>query len=358
MLVEWPQIPDTLLQLGRLTFEKGEYSDSIKYNNRYLEQVAQKGLQHPETLAFNPNKPVFMAHNLLAGSYYELGEYEESVEHYNAMLDIKKDQPDTYSNLAGSLFKLGKIDESIKYWKQALSLNPNWPEVFNNIAIAYYQQEKIEQAIEHWEKALALKPDWSEVRRKLELLAEKKKQQNDLAEYQKKLSSNPNEPNLYSLIGKIYYQQGDLDEAINYLSKAATLRPEDAKLHNILGMAFYQLEIHRKAAVHWQQTIQLDPNQVGVLNNLAWLLAATDDEQLKNSEKAIEYAQRACKLTDYNQPEILDTLGVAYAAAGKFDDATQTAEKAIGLAREAKQAELAASIEERLKLYKLKLPYP
>ena len=81
------------------------------------------------------------------------------------------------------------------------------------------------------------------------------------------------------------------------------------------------------------------------------------DEKLLNPTEAVRLAERACELTDYKQPGMLDTLGVAYAAAGRFTEAIETAEKAIGLAREAKQAELIEDMESHLQLYKKNKPY-
>jgi hypothetical protein len=48
----------------------------------------------------------------------------------------------------------------------------------------------------------------------------------------------------------------------------------------------------------------------------------------------------------------LDTLAVAYAAAGRFDAAIATAQNAIDLARAAGQADLVKEIEARLELYR------
>ena len=63
---------------------------------------------------------------------------------------------------------------------------------------------------------------------------------------------------------------------------------------------------------------------------------------MRNGREAVELAQRACKLTDDKQPQLLGTLAAAYAEAGRFPEAVATAEKAAALAEEGKQTELAA----------------
>ena len=73
--------------------------------------------------------------------------------------------------------------------------------------------------------------------------------------------------------------------------------------------------------------------------------------------EAVMYAQRAGKLTGFKQPQVLDTLAAAYAAAGDFDKAVETAEEAIELARSEGNTNLVKRIENRLQLYKKGLPF-
>ena len=84
---------------------------------------------------------------------------------------------------------------------------------------------------------------------------------------------------------------------------------------------------------------------------------ALEDEKLRNPVRAVELAERACELTDYNQPAMLDTLGVAYAAAGRFAEAVEIAEKAKELAVASGRKELVSDIEKHLELYKVNKPY-
>jgi tetratricopeptide (TPR) repeat protein len=53
----------------------------------------------------------------------------------------------------------------------------------------------------------------------------------------------------------------------------------------------------------------------------------------------------------------LDTLGAAYAAAGDFSKAIETAEKALELCRSSEQNTLKEKIENRIVLYKAGKPY-
>ena len=64
-------------------------------------------------------------------------------------------------------------------------------------------------------------------------------------------------------------------------------------------------------------------------------------------------ATKACELTLWNEPPLLDTLAAAHAEVGNFAEAVKWAEKAVALAKKSKRAEF----ESRLQLYREGKPY-
>ena len=67
----------------------------------------------------------------------------------------------------------------------------------------------------------------------------------------------------------------------------------------------------------------------------------------------LDYAWRACEASDFKDPADLDTLAAAYAAQGRFQDAVETARKALELAPDAWKPDY----RQRLELYKSGKPY-
>ncbi|MGA2241790.1 MAG: tetratricopeptide repeat protein [Verrucomicrobiota bacterium] len=107
-----------------------------------------------------------------------------------------------------------------------------------------------------------------------------------------------------------------------------------------------------EAKEHYEQTLYLNPDCDEAQNNLAWLLGTLAPAEGGDPVRAVTLAQRACKLTGNSDANCLDTLAVAYAAAGRFNDAVATTQKAIPLARSGGQAELVQKMEARLELYR------
>ena len=98
----------------------------------------------------------------------------------------------------------------------------------------------------------------------------------------------------------------------------------------------------REAVAQYREALRLNPNLAGALNNLAWVLAASPDDELRNGAEAVRLAERACELTHYGEPSFIDTLAAAYAEAGRFPEAVTTAEKAEQLATAAGLTAVAA----------------
>jgi hypothetical protein len=107
----------------------------------------------------------------------------------------------------------------------------------------------------------------------------------------------------------------------------------------------------------YQVALKRHPDMPDMLNNFAWLLATCPDPKVRDGAQAVKHAQRACDLTNYRVPTTIGTLAAAYAEAGRFDEAATAAQKAIALATDSGQKELARRNEALLKLYRANQPF-
>ena len=90
---------------------------------------------------------------------------------------------------------------------------------------------------------------------------------------------------------------------------------------------------------------------------LAWRLATTPRDSLRNGAEALRLAKLACEASDTPPPDRLDALAAAMAETGDYDGATRTARRAADLAQTAGDTQLAASIARRVAQYESKHPY-
>lgn len=86
---------------------------------------------------------------------------------------------------------------------------------------------------------------------------------------------------------------------------------------------------------------------------LAWLLATSPVDALRDGKKAIEHATRACQRTEWKNCEWIDTLAAAYAETGDFQEAIKWQEKALSMCPEDQKDDLRSKLD----LYKSGKPY-
>ncbi len=137
----------------------------------------------------------------------------------------------------------------------------------------------------------------------------------------------PGDYQAYNSRGVTWALKGDFDKAIDDYNKALQIRPRYAEAYHNRGYAHTQQGDLPAALDDHSKALEINPLFVDAYNSKAWILATTDDKQLRNSAKAIMLAQKAVEL----DPDVasLDTLAAAYAAAGNYEAAIETQQKAI-----------------------------
>jgi Flp pilus assembly protein TadD len=163
---------------------------------------------------------------------------------------------------------------------------------------------------------------------------------------------NPTAPKAHNHLGNVLLNEGKLNEAIEHLNEALRITPDQAAVYVNLSIAYTKLGKYEQAIQNWTRAVELEPTIADILKNPAWLLATAGNVSAQDADRAIEFARRACELAGYKEPELLDTLAAAYAAAGRFEDAVRTAQQAIDAAKAGGREDLAGEIKNRMELYK------
>ena len=70
----------------------------------------------------------------------------------------------------------------------------------------------------------------------------------------------PDNLNVYNLLGNIYYKRKDYDMAIEHYEKGLEYDPENARLNCNLGVVFAQTNKKKEAIEHLERALKNNPN--------------------------------------------------------------------------------------------------
>ena len=231
----------------------------------------------------------------LIGTRLQARYWRNSVTLFERTVQVTPDDWDAHGLLGDALLGQGMLDGAMFHYGEVWRLKPNSAEAHEKLGDGFFAIRKLDEAIFHYQSAARLERD----------------------------SNNIRNVHVYFQLGSLFSMQGKIRESIEQYQKA-----------------FYK----------W-------PDKAETSNNLAWILATTDDPNFRNGTMAVYFAKICCHLINYKDSEKLDTLAAAYAENGQFDEALKTAQKALEMRDSFTREGLISEIQNRVKFYKRKQPW-
>lgn len=104
-------------------------------------------------------------HYVLALALTETGKLKEAIEEFKQVVKLAiKDEPKILSlyNIGNAYFDLRNYQEAIESYQAALKLNPGLSKPHNNLGLAYAAAGRLADAVAEFKQAVQLKPDYAE----------------------------------------------------------------------------------------------------------------------------------------------------------------------------------------------------
>jgi len=225
----------------------------------------------------------------------------------------------------------------------------------NDIAVLYLALGRPVDALRHFQAVLKLTPDSAPAHFNVATtLAAVGRTDEAIGGYREALRIRPVYGQAHNNLGVALLRLDRRDDAGTEFRAAVRDDPSLSEAHLNLG-ALMRLDGRTVEAIaEFRAAVTTDPDSVSALAGLASLLSTTPEPTLRNPGEAVGLAERAAALTARRDPNVLDVLGAAYAAAGDFD-------RAVGVATEALElnppSQLAANIRVRRDQYRQRHPY-
>jgi rhomboid protease GluP len=152
-----------------------------------------------------------------------------------------------------------------------------------------------------------------------------------IREYNQALRLSPGSPAAQLGLAAAYAREGQPDKARKLLEAIVGQNPRTAETQLMLADLCAEQKLYPEAIQHYQEAIRLKPDLAEARNNLAWLLATSDDTRYRNPAEALAQAKQAVELSHWKEPTFIDTLAEALYVNGQYQQAVDTQKKALAL---------------------------
>lgn len=233
---------------------------------------------------------------------FATGEFESAVKSFQSLVDRHPDNSQLHFLLAQSWFKAGSKDKAKAEWEKVLKLDPA-----NFSAAAFLVQLALDakQTDEAIKIARELQSKAPKRAIGFQLEGDVMRALNDqagaLAIYRKGFTIEANS----ALAQQIFLtaratgdQKGGFESMLRWIAEY----PDDFSARMLLGMAYIEDTKDPLAIEVYEHLVEIQPQNVIVLNNLAWLYQRNGDS------RAVEMAERALQVGS-NNAEVIDTAG-------------------------------------------------
>jgi tetratricopeptide (TPR) repeat protein len=286
------------------------------------------------------------------------GRPAEAQHAFEQVLANRPDDITALENLASSLVQQGRFQEALQRIDAALEQHPDDAglRTVRGVALAHDGREDL--ALEEIERVIRDDDTSSSAHVELGWLLERMGRTTRAeAAYRRAIALDPVNSHAHNNLGRMLAARGQVDDAIERWRDAVDFdRSNVAAMFN-LTVALSKARAFGEAVALLEPALRASPQEERLIVVLATIRATCPDASHRDAEEALALTARLLARHGPRHVPSLNLHAAALAESGRFDDAIEVSAQAYRLALEADDADTLTLIEERLRLYRRKLPY-
>ncbi len=380
---------DTAVKLYGTSGEKKEQAKAILLRAGLRENAEERMADVNEAIQTDPNS--VEALQLRAAVHVEQGELDKAIADFELLLKQNPENVAIHQALATTYAGTKQLDKALEYLGKAIELAPENALNFAMRAEIYEAQEKHDEALEDLGQALKIQPNnpaallararlhyfkdnLEAARADIDRLLQERPGfgqgilmrsmieaaggdfQKAIADLQTILRADPTNVELQLQLAAFYVADQRPRKAIQVLTGVIIADETNWRALRTRADALLSVGKHAEAITDYNNALKLQPDDDGILNNLAWVLATSPKDEVRDGKRAIELATKACEVTKYEKPHILSTLAAAYAETGDFEKAKEWSSKCVEMGAD-KLPEQIEQLKDELKHYEEGKPF-
>jgi len=277
-------------------------------------------------------------------SLHALGRFNEALEPYAKATELDPARHEAWFNQGIALHAVGRCDDAISCFAKTVELSPASFDAWLKMGLACVDVARRDEAIRAFTRAAEIKPDSEEAWHSLgATLAEAEKYDEAVAALGKAVSITPGQYEAWFIMGKAHkecgrfkealdayrealkaeskaeawfgaglcsYYLNDYEKAIELLTQADSLLPDDTDTVYTLGLSNHALGKYPEAMQRYRRTLALSPESPHARVNLALSLHASGDYAGAIEEyRLITESQPSNAEAWYNMARACEALG-------------------------------------------------
>ena len=325
------------------------------------EAHAEAARHYQAALAAQPQAS--QLHYPLAVAYRRLGEVDKARQHAALGGPARLVVPDPILDEMGSLsvssqmflttgaqaLKAERFDLAEKAFRGAIAANPENKRAHLNLAVVLAQRGELDAAEESAREALRLDPEYGFAYFNLGTFYESRDQLGEaMGFYEKALEKDPANLKANFRLANALMRTGDYARAAEHYRAAVEIAPAFVRARYLESLALIALRRYPAAREVLEEAVEIHPQNKEFNGSLARLLATADPPTAQDAERALTLA----RTLERDNPENVETLAMALAAAGRFEEAVSTQQALLDAARGRADPGLVRHLEHNLERYR------
>ena len=168
----------------------------------------------------------------------------------------------------------GAADWGIKSFETALNQEPTNPVLYTELGKMYLTLGDTQKAKNQFNAAINVKSDYAEAHVQLALLLEREDGFGEaIARLEGLVAENPFNVDGRFQLGRLYFNDGQLDKAVEQFQIVALLIPDHSNAHYSLGVAYAARGQRQEAIQEFERVLELNPGNQDIIQKLRDLRA-------------------------------------------------------------------------------------
>ena len=301
---------------------------------------------------------------------------DEAIDLLSARIEKDPDNGAFYRVRASAYLIKEDNENALTDLDKAIELNADDYEALIARGRVYFGMEEIEKAKRDISRSLLIEPNNVEGIIYRSIIAGHEQRYSDaIADMELLVDADPNNSGWIRQLASFYHLDDRPRKAVRLLDELIARDEQDWRSLRLRGDARLAISEHQDAVSDYEESLAVlkkmrrkqdgedneqdtgdDIDFSGLLNNLAWVLATSPLDELRDGPRSVELGLQACEATDYQAAHILSTLAAGYAEVGDFENARKWSAKAVELAEEEGNDQL-EQLREELESYEEEKPW-